>query len=416
MKIEAKTHRHLRYNYTINLIDGGFFGFALGFASFATVIPLFIANLTTSAVLIGLVPAIHAVGWHLPQLLTARSISRMRRFKPFVMWMTIQERAPFFGLALIAWFLPGINERTVLILTFLLLVWQGLGAGFTANAWQNLIGKIIPSHIRATFFGSQSAAANLLAGIGAILAGVILEQVPFPNNFMICFLAASLMMIISWLFLNRTRESSRTIEPLPGEQIAFWGNVKNILKQDKGFRWFIVSRISYQFATMASAFYTVHAVKGLGMGEAAAGVMTSVLFIIQVISSFSFGWMADRRGRLPVLKAGAFSAVLAAGIAWLAPDYGWFFLIMIFAGLANSVFWSIGIAVSLEFGTEENRPTYVGLANTLIAPTAILAPIFGGWLANLHGYQAAFLASALMGILTLALLTLFVRIPEKRPE
>jgi MFS family permease len=414
LNLEVKTHRHLRHNYIVNILDGGFFGFAFGLASFSTVIPLFVANLTTSAVLIGLVPAIHAVGWQLPQLLTARSISRMRRFKPFVMWMTIHERFPFLALGLVAWFLPGLSERTALVLTFLLLVWQGFGGGFTANAWQNLIGKIIPSHIRATFFGSQSAAANLLAGLGAILAGVVLEQVAFPYNFMICFLAASAMLVISWIFLNLTREPSRIVEPLPGEQIAFWGNVLEILKQDKGFRWFIISRVSFQFATMASAFYTVHAVKGLGMGETAAGVMTSVLFIVQVISNIGFGYLADRRGRLPVLQAGAMAAILAAGIAWLAPNFGWFFLIMIFAGIANSVFWTIGMAVSLEFGAEEQRPTYVGLANTLIAPSAILAPLFGGWLADLQGYRAAFLASALLGLLTIIILTVFVRIPEKR--
>ncbi len=414
MSVETKAHRHLKYNFIVNLLDGGFFGFALGLASFSTVIPLFIANLTTSAVLIGLVPAVHVVGWQLPQLLTARYISRMRRFKPFVMKMTIQERLPFLGLAIIAWLLPGINERLALVLVFILLVWQGFGGGFTANAWQNLIGKIIPGHIRATFFGSQSAAANLLAGAGAILAGIVLERVAFPDNFLICFLAASLMMVVSWVFLNLTREPSRVSEPLPTEQIAFWGNVLEILRKDRPFGWFIVSRIAFQFATMASAFYTVYAVKIMGMGEAAAGVMTSILFIVQVISNIGFGWVADRRGRLPVLKAGALAAIIAASMAWLAPSFYWFFIIMIFAGLANSVFWTIGMAVSLEFGNEENRPTYVGLANTLIAPSAILAPLFGGWLADLYGYQAAFLASAILGAATLLLLFLFVRVPEKK--
>ena len=36
----------------------------------------------------------------------------------------------------------------------------------------------------------------------------------------------------------------------------------------------------------------------------------------------------------------------------------------------------------LEFGEEEDRPAYIGLANTLIAPFTFLAPVLGGWLAD----------------------------------
>jgi len=415
MAQENLLQKSLRFNTIVNLIDGGFFGFALGLASFSTVIPLFIANFTDSAAWIGLVPAIHAVGWQFPQLLTARWVSRMKRFKPFVLFMTVQERLPFLGLALLAWWSPEIDNRLTLTIAFSLLIWQGVGGGLTANAWQNFIGKIIPYNLRATFFGAQSAAANLLGGIGAILAGFLLERLDFPTNFMVCFLLASGMMVVSWVFLSLSREPDHPIDSQPDNQKVFWQKVLVIIRKDRPFRWFIISRILFQFATMAAAFYTVYAVKVLGMGEVAAGVMTSILFIVQVVSNMAFGWLADRKGRLPVLMIGALCSVIAAGAAWLAPDYNWFYAIMIFAGMASSVFWTIGIAVSLEFGTEQERPTYVGLANTLIAPSAILAPLLGGWLADWVSYRLTFLVSALFGLLTWLILFLFVRIPQKAP-
>ena len=139
------------------MMDGGFFGMGWGFGSIGTIIPLFVSHMTTSALLIGLIPAIHAVGWQLPQLFMANSVSRLRRYKPMVMLMTIQERLPFLGLALVALFLGKLGNRLALVLTFALLVWQGLGAGFTANAWQSMIAKIIPSDWRGTFFGAQAA-------------------------------------------------------------------------------------------------------------------------------------------------------------------------------------------------------------------------------------------------------------------
>jgi hypothetical protein len=195
---------HFRLNYIVNLLDGGFFGFALGFASLSTVIPLFVSTMTDSAILIGLVPAIHAMGWQLPQLFNARQVSQLKRFKPYVIVMTIQERVPFLGLILIAWQLPTIGLHWGLILTFIMLIWQGLGAGFAANPWQNLIGKIFPSEYRGTFFGLQGAAANLLASVGAILAGFILQKVAFPDNFALCFLYASLCLVVSFFSLNMT--------------------------------------------------------------------------------------------------------------------------------------------------------------------------------------------------------------------
>ena len=59
-KVEQFTRKHLRYNVTVGLVDGGFFGIALGFASFGTILPLFVASLTDSATSIGLLPAIHS--------------------------------------------------------------------------------------------------------------------------------------------------------------------------------------------------------------------------------------------------------------------------------------------------------------------------------------------------------------------
>ena len=151
-KVEQFTRKHLRYNITVGLMDGGMFGVALGFASFSTILPLFVASMTDSATLIGLVPAIHATGWLLPQLFTANHTSRLRRYKRTVLMTTIHERIPFLGFALVALFLPKIGVQTGLVLTFLLLTWQGLGGGFTANSWTSMISKIMPPEITRDVF------------------------------------------------------------------------------------------------------------------------------------------------------------------------------------------------------------------------------------------------------------------------
>lgn len=411
-RLRADIYRNLKHNLVVNLLDGGFFGFALGFASFVTILPLFVSRMTDSAILIGLIPAIHSMGWQLPQLLMVDRVARQKTYRPMVMFMTIQERLPFLGLAVVAWMLPRLETQTALAITFALLVWQGLGGGVTATAWQSMIGKIIPSDRRGTFYGAQSAAANLLSSIGAVAAGFILQELPSPQDFVICFLVASAGMAVSWVFLALTREPESPPLPTSGSRAQFWAGLRLILNQDANFRWFLVARMISQFAIMAFSFYTVYAVNQLGMSEVSVGLITGVYLGAQIVSNPIMGWVGDRWGHRLAMVAGAAAAIGSTLIAWWAPAPGWFYLVFILAGIANASIWTVGLAMILEFGQESERPAYIGLANTLIAPATILAPSLGGWLADAAGYPAAFLASALGGLVTLGILVVFLRDPR----
>lgn len=88
-KLEQTRRKHLKYNIAVNVLDGAFFGLGWGCSSFGTIIPLFVSRLTQSATLIGLIPAIHGVGWQLPQLFMANAVARRRRYKPMVLWLMV---------------------------------------------------------------------------------------------------------------------------------------------------------------------------------------------------------------------------------------------------------------------------------------------------------------------------------------
>ena len=407
--------KNLKFNSIVNVIDGSFFGAALGFASFVTVIPLFVSGFTESAILIGLIPAIHAVGWQLPQLLTAERVSRLSRIKPMVLWMTIHERVPFLGLGILAWFSPSLNNKLILLLTFVLLVWQGFGGGLTATAWQSLVAKIMPMRFLGTFYGIQSAAGNLLASIAAVLSGLILERNEYPGNFAVCFLLAGGCMLISQLFLGLTREKPLHFDHLPNARDSFWKRLSGILRRDRNFRWFIVARMATQFSFVGFAFYTVYAVKEFQIPVFLIGILTGLLLASQVTSNPFMGWLGDRSGHLRAFQLGVVSAAASTFLAWLADGPGWFYPIFLLAGIANAAGWTIPMAMTVQFGQEEDRPAYIGLANTLIAPVTFIAPILGGLLADIAGYPATFMASSIAGMLTLVLLVAIVQDPRKNP-
>lgn len=404
--------KNLKHNFIVNLLDGSLFGFGLGFASFTTMIPLFVSTLTSSATLIGLVPAIHNVGWQLPQLLLAKRIAKMDRVKPYVMLMTVQERLPILGLGIVGLLVPRIGTNTALLLTFILLIWQGLGAGLTANAWQIMVSKIIPGNILATFFGAQSAVANLLASLGAYLAGLLLVLLKPPYDFATSFFIAAGLLGISWIFLNLTREE-KSDKPSSGyTPQPLWREIKNILNRDRSFTSFLISRFIAHFGMMAFAFYTVYAVKTLGMSTLQVGVMTSILMFTMVVMNPLLGRLSDMWSRKWALVLGSLSAALSALFALLIKDLNLFALVFILNGIAGTAFWTIGITMSLEFGKEEEKPTYVGMANTLVAPAAIIAPFIGGLLADSFSYAVTFITSAALALLASAILILLVRDPK----
>ena len=411
--LEKEIRQNLRHNLTYNLIDGSLFGVALGFASFSTILPLFVASMTDSATLIGLVPAIHSAGWLLPQLFTASHVSRLRRYLRTVLLTTIHERIPFLGFAIVALLLPVIGVKTGLVLTFLLLIWQGLGGGFTANAWTSMISKIIPPDMRGTFFGMQSGLANLFISGSAVGAGYLLDALASPWDFAACFFFASIFFAVSWFALAATREPEDTEKVIPEEKTHFWNDAKKVLTRDKNFNWFLVVRVLSQFATMGFSFYIVYALREFNMTPVIAGYLTATLTISQTIANIGMGWIGDRIGHRIMLIVGAVAAILSSLLAWNAVSIHWFYPIFILAGLTNVSLWTISMTMTVDFGTESERPIYIGLAQTLTAPATIIAPILGGWIVDSAGFVPTFIISTTLSAVMAGILILLVNDPRK---
>ncbi|MBN8654482.1 MAG: MFS transporter [Anaerolineae bacterium] len=411
--LEQDIRKNLKHNVTVGLWDGGLFGVALGFASFGTILPLFVASMTDSAMLIGLVPAIHSAGWLMPQLFTASHVSRLRRYLRTVLLMTVHERIPFLGFAIVSLLLPVIGVNVGLVLTFLLLIWQGLGGGFTANAWTSMISKIIPPESRGTFFGMQAGLANLFISGSAIAAGYLLNALASPWDFAVCFFIASIFFTLSWFALAATHEPEDNEKIIPEEKTHFWEDAKRVLSRDRNFNWFLSARILSQFATMGFSFYIIYALREFGMTEVVAGYLTATLTISQTIANIGMGWIGDRIGHRAMLITGAVAAFLSAVLAWNAASIAWFYPIFLLTGMANVSIWTIGMTMTVDFGSESERPIYIGLSQTLTAPATIIAPILGGWIADSAGFIPTFTISIVLSLVMIGILVFLVKDPRK---
>jgi MFS family permease len=276
-----------------------------------------------------------------------------------------------------------------------------------------MIAKIIPPDSRGTFFGMQSAVANVLISLAAVGAGYTLDLLKTPLDFAVCFAIASVAYWLSMFFVGQTREALDTAKEIPDQQPALSQGMGRILRADRNFVWFLVMRVVYQFGTMGFAFYIVYGLRHFNMDDVTAGYLTAALTITQTVANAAMGWLSDRVGHRRILIFGMGAVTLSSALAWAAPSLPWMYAVMMISGLANVAYWTIGMAMTVEFGNETDRPVYIGMANTLVAPATILAPILGGWIADAMGFQTTFMISTIGGLVTAALLIFLIKDPRR---
>ncbi|HLO18158.1 MAG TPA: MFS transporter, partial [Anaerolineales bacterium] len=235
----------------------------------------------------------------------------------------------------------------------------------------------------------------------------------FPRNFMACFLIACLFFTLSWIALALTREPADYEKVIEENPAPFWQGAGRILKRDKNFNWFLTARIISQFGTMGFAFYIVYALRRFQMDTVTAGYLTATLTIAQTIANAGMGWLGDRVGHRLMLIIGAASATLSSLLAWFAPSLAWFFPIFVLSGFANVAIWTNGMTMTVDFSGENERPFYIGLAQTLTAPATIIAPLIGGRIADTQGFMSMFAWSTMLSIVMLSILIFLVKEPRK---
>jgi MFS family permease len=126
-----------------------------------------------------------------------------------------------------------------------------------------------------------------------------------------------------------------------------------------------------------------------------------------------FGFLSDRKGHKLSLEICLLLSVLSLGLAIIAPNPLWFFLIFFLRGAVTAGTFISGISIVYEFTDAESRATYIGLANTIPGVAGAIAPLMGGWMVGVISYQVMFILSAIFGMISWALLRFAVREPRK---
>jgi predicted MFS family arabinose efflux permease len=114
-----------------------------------------------------------------------------------------------------------------------------------------------------------------------------------------------------------------------------------------------------------------------------------------------------------VLLLSTLIGVVAIILAVVAPVSWWFVPIFALVGASQAGFQLSGFTLVFAFSPPADRPRYIGIANTALAPIAAVSPMLVGWLATITSYDLVFILLALMGTLGAAILHWRVAAPPR---
>ena len=413
-ELDAEQDRHYAWNFAVNLIDNVFFWFSLSFISATTILPLFVSKLTDSPIPIALLAVLAQSSWFLPQLLAAGITERVPRMKPIVINLGfLAERFPMLLLPVAA-LLSLRSPLLALVVFFIGYGWHGFGAGIVAPGWSNLLARCFPVKRRGRFFGIASFVGTALATAGAFVSGWMLNTFAYPTNFVYIFVIATAGVFVSWGFLSLTREpvGQDAAVPLPTRSPGqSRRKILAIVRGDHNFRRFLIARVLSSLAAMGEGFLTVSAVRLWQVSDGSIAYFTAAMLLGQTGGNLLAGFVADRKGHKLSLEIGYLAMAGSFFIAWLAPDWVWYFAVFALLGIGAGSRIVSGVLIPLEFAHAEHRPSYVGISNTTMGIGSALAPLIGGLLAWI-GYDILFAIGASLAVIAFAVMRWWVAEPR----
>jgi MFS family permease len=396
---------------------------AMAFANYTSVIPSFINQLTDFAPLIGLVSTIATGAWLLPQLIAAHYLTNKERKKPFVIATALVGRPMYFFVALALFLTGGGYPGSILVLFFLAETVFTVSDGLGIVAWMDIMSKSIPSIRRGRLYSTGQIVGGLLAFAAGFLVRQILgPQGPaFPYNYALLFCLSSTFLCVALLFYSSVKEPRQEVQKERQPWRVYLPRLVALLRQDRHFRLINIVRLVAGLGGLAAPFYVIYATEILQIGNENIGLFVSAQVLGGVAASTAMGYLNERSGSkivsIMTTSLGLSTPMLALLIHYCAPQGApltyVYALIFVLIGANVSGYMQGFTNLVLEIAPSDERPTYVGLYNTLAGTLMMVVPLLGGWLLQATSYPVLFGTAAIGMAISLAL---SFRLVEPRRE
>lgn len=332
-----------------------------------------------SSAMIGALVPVKDAGSLLPQLAVSGKIRSFAIRKYF--WAVSALVQAFAWLAAAGHIFFG-NENSLPIVLLILLAVFSFASGVASVAYKDVIGKTIPKNTRGQMLSYRST----FGGILSLVAGVVLvffiqqEADKYIYGFMFLF-AAALWFVASALFFMINEEKGATEggrNPLQEVKAGI-----NLIKDEKNFRIFLFTRALLMAVPLLQPFYVLVAKDIEDTNWSLLGYLIIVNGLANVISSPFWGKIADQSATR-LMRISSFIAIgggVFALLFYFASDWNLGFYAFLPVFFINGIAYS-GARLSrktylVDYAPDDNRATYVSVANTFIGLFTIVAAGFG---------------------------------------
>jgi MFS family permease len=391
---------NLRRNYAGHYVHGmlGMTGFRL--VNTPTFVPAYIHSISGSDFWVGIGTSLQQLGMIVSPIIGASHIEHRKRILPVSVTLGLLMRVQILGLAISGWFLMG-PPALAFALLFLFLL--GFFQGPQRVAFQLLLAKVIPIRLRGRLQAWRNLTGGLIAALLSYFAGtwLVANHVwgnGYATTFFVAFVLTSLGLTALQMLMREPEPPTVRERKTLRERVK---DVPSLLRDDKGFAWFMVARTLVMGSRIGQPFFILYGAFALGVtAETQPEQFGAVLAILSLaymgadtVSNLVWGYLADRQGFRSTLVIS--TAINMAGVAGLMLSHDIVTLALSFflIGAGQSGFNMSTSNIVLEYGHPHDVPMRMALSNTAEGAAGALAPLLGAALVLLSGYEAAFWAT-----------------------
>jgi len=383
--------------------------FAVWLAHPVTVLPNFMIRLGASPFIVGLLPALWAVGTGVGALAVGPLIAHRARLAPITGVWHLFAIIPYLGLAGIAavaatW---EVDRRLLQAAALFLFLLFDLAIGCLMNVYFFLLSRIFPGKGRSRWFGALftiSCAAGLLgpllASTGFIREGSSLMAYAalFLTSFVFMFLGS-----LPFFFLREPAARPALRRTLASN----FAHLRELWNGHIHLRRYLVARMWVQVGMLTGAFAATYSREEAGLGEHTITWFGLIAVAGEAAFSWPLGWLGSRlasgdaSARAAYIRTQFVVQSLVMGsllFAALRPGLPAAMALVLVTGLCVAADLVIHPNILIEMGTPRLRADFIALGAVVLMPAmAVIGPL-AGWVIELIGHRWTFGLAALVGV------------------
>jgi len=365
---------------------------------FGTVFILFLTELGLDKAQIGLLLALFPLAGIIAPFAASR-VARIGYKRTFVvLWGA--RKAVTACLLLTPWVASQYGPDATLRFVALVLAAFALCRAIAETGMYPWMREFVPDSVRGRFAAMDNILATMFGFLAVTLAGYVIARNSNLDGYMLLIAIGVIFGVMAVAAATRIPGGA----PLPAEAVrGLDRHAMSATLADPAFRRFLAGLGLMTLAVVPlNVFLPLFAIERIGLPQAQVIFLQGAVLVGGLLSSYLWGWAADRRGSRPVMLAGVISAA-AMPLIWLTvPELGAASFALALAAAfitgASLPAWAIGSSrfLFMDVVPSASTPQYMAVFYAWIGVTGATGAILAGRI--LEGVQDASDQTALGGV------------------